>query len=176
MLPQFHFLTHFWLIFQIILLWTKVCYSKSCDQRRLYMCHCTVQDDGCEYERKRNDEFKIWSWKDWIEPSGNMILIISTEIQLLSLIDWKTNNNIFFDILGREGNSPFYWNARCIISPTERIQSACFSCIRFMWNGQPLHNRWVRINVKRKKFVATTCLDTLFIILELWYKTMKLHG
>ena len=53
------------------------------------MCHCTMQDDGCEYERKRNDEFKVWGWKDWIESSGNRTdeekLAISKEI--LSLID-----------------------------------------------------------------------------------------
>ena len=35
------------------------------------MCHCIMQDDGCEDERKRNDEFKVWGWKDWIESSGN---------------------------------------------------------------------------------------------------------
>ena len=141
------------------------------------MCHCTLQDDGCEYERKRNDEFKVWGWKDWIESSGNRTdeekLAISKEFYHWSIR--KLIKCIIYNI-GREGNSPFYWNAGCIISPTESIQSACFSCIRFMWNGQPLHNRWVRINVKGKKFVATTCLDTLFIILELWYEIMKLHG
>ena len=59
------------------------------------MCHCTMQDDGCEYERKRNDEFEIWGWKDWIEHSGNRTRLenidYSVEKFLLWSIAYKTN-------------------------------------------------------------------------------------